>query len=105
MTAAAVADVHPDHVDPETGRPYAGYSSPSLEPLFQDSPSRRGEKAWLRWIAAAEKVAGHDLDGDNSAQARAAGTACGYSLDEALEAFERGETPAGYVATFRRISQ
>lgn len=55
--------------------------------------------------AAAEKAAGHDLDGDNSAKARAAGTACGYSLDEALEAFERGETPAGYVATFRRTAQ
>lgn len=95
-------DIHPDDVDPESGRPYAGYSSPSLDPPFRDYPSRRGEQAWLRWIADAEKVAGHDLDGDNSASARAAGTACGYSLDEALEAFERGVKPAAYVATFRR---
>lgn len=104
MTRDPFADVHPGDLDPETGRPYAGYSSPSLEPAFRDPPSDRSERAWLRWVASAEALAGHDLDGDNSAAAQAAGTACGYSLDEAVEAFERGETAAAYVASFRRAA-
>lgn len=29
-------DIHPDHIDPETGAPYAGYSSPSLDTSFHD---------------------------------------------------------------------
>ena len=29
-------DIHPDHIDPETGAPYAGYSSPALDTWFHD---------------------------------------------------------------------
>lgn len=29
-------DVHPNDIDPETNRPYAGYSSPSLDTSFHD---------------------------------------------------------------------
>lgn len=30
-------DVHPDDLDPETGRPYTGYSSPSLDTSFHEA--------------------------------------------------------------------
>lgn len=30
------SDIHPNDLDPETGRPYAGYSSPSLDTSFHD---------------------------------------------------------------------
>lgn len=29
-------DVHPNDIDPETNRPYAGYSSPALDTSFHD---------------------------------------------------------------------
>lgn len=29
-------DIHPDHIDPQTNRPYADYSSPSLDSSFHD---------------------------------------------------------------------
>ena len=54
--------------------------------------------AWDRWIEKAEKLIGHDLDGNDTEQAQREGTADGYSLDEALEAFEGGATPHAYVA-------
>lgn len=53
--------------------------------------------AWDRWIAKAEKLIGHNLDGDDSDAAKAAGIACGYSLDEAFDHFKRGTTPEAYV--------
>lgn len=30
-------DVHPNDIDPDTGRPYAGYSSPSLDTTEHDA--------------------------------------------------------------------
>lgn len=54
--------------------------------------------SWDRWIAKAEKLIGHDLDGNDSEAAKAAGTARGYSLDEAVEYFNAGGHAAGYVA-------
>jgi hypothetical protein len=45
--------------------------------------------AWDRWIAKAETLIGHSLDGD--------GAADGYSLDEAVERFNAGAAPAAYV--------
>jgi hypothetical protein len=51
------------------------------------SPS---ERAWLAWVAAAEKLIGHSLDGDE--------TTDGYSLDGAYAAFEANLTAAEYVA-------
>jgi len=53
--------------------------------------------SWDRWIGKAEKLIGHDLDGDDSAAAQAAGTACGYSLDEARTAFAAGVNPHAFV--------
>lgn len=29
-------DIHPDDIDPDTGRPYPGYSSPALDTSFHD---------------------------------------------------------------------
>jgi hypothetical protein len=57
-----------------------------------------GERAWLAWVAKAEKLLGHDLDGDNSEAAKVAGTSCGYSLDEAHDAFADGVTVEEYAA-------
>lgn len=52
---------------------------------------------WDRWFAAAEKAVGHDLDGDDSDIARAAGTADGYSVDGAYDAWRAGMTVAQYA--------
>lgn len=30
-------DIHPDHIDPETNRPYADYSSPAIDTSFHDA--------------------------------------------------------------------
>lgn len=63
--------------------------------------------AWDRWIAKAEKLIGHDLDGNDSEAAKADGTAVGYSLDEAHDKFRAGVTPQAYVtmvATRERYS-
>jgi hypothetical protein len=30
------SDIHPNDLDPDTGRPYAGYSSPALDTAFHD---------------------------------------------------------------------
>lgn len=53
---------------------------------------------WERWTAQVEKAIGHSLDGDNSVDAMVAGNADGYSLDDAYEAFEDGDTVAEYAA-------
>lgn len=52
---------------------------------------------WERWVAKAERLIGHNLDGDDSDAAKAAGIACGYSLDEAHDYYRRGATPEAYV--------
>lgn len=63
---------------------------------LESGAADRSERAWLRWIAQAETLIGHDLDGNDVKQA-----GCGYSLDEALDVFEAGSTPAEYVATVK----
>lgn len=60
-----------------------------------------GPCGWERWITKAEKLAGHDLDGNNTAEAQAAGTADGYSYDDAMAAYDAGSTAAAYVASIR----
>jgi len=45
------------------------------------------------WAADVEQILGHDLDGDQDTD--------GYSLDFALEAFNRGLTAAEYAASVR----
>lgn len=66
---------------------FAAIESAALEPTN-----------WDRWVNRAEKAVGHDLDGDDSAEARANGTADGYSLDGAYDAWRGGLTVAQYAA-------
>lgn len=49
---------------------------------------------WDIWIEEAERLAGHDLDGDDDIE--------GYSLDGAHDAFEAGQSPADYVRTIQQ---
>lgn len=53
--------------------------------------------AWDRWIAKAEQIIGHSLDGDDVNY-----DGCGYSIDECLSAFEAGMTPEAQVADIQR---
>ncbi|GAA5666016.1 hypothetical protein Brsp07_04525 [Brucella sp. NBRC 14130] len=55
--------------------------------------SDKSERAWLRWCGDAERLLGHSLDG-----ADVDGKGEGYSIDEAFERFERGESASAYVA-------
>lgn len=56
------------------------------------------EQSWLRWYEHATQVAGHSLDGDNSAGNP---DPDGYSVDEAYAAWEAGQTPEEYVKSFQ----
>ena len=56
------------------------------------------ERAWLDWIDAVERLLGHDPDGDDSDEARAAGTSDGYSLDGFYDMWKAGRTPQQAVA-------
>jgi hypothetical protein len=49
--------------------------------------------AWEKWCAKVEKIIGHDLDGNQESD--------GYSLDFALEEFERGLSPQQYAASIK----
>ena len=53
----------------------------------------QSDDAWLRWCETAERLFGHDLDGNDVNH-----EGCGYSLDEAHDYFRRGATPHAYVA-------
>lgn len=50
--------------------------------------------AWEHWITRVENRLGHSVDGDNSAAAKASGTADGYSQDECFDWFKEGLTSA-----------
>jgi len=62
-----------------------------------ESAQLDGDAAWLAWCDRAEAVLGHDLDGDDSAESKAAGKSDGYSLDGAYGAFIDGVTADGYA--------
>lgn len=49
------------------------------------------EQRWFAWIAEAQRLAGHDLDGDERED--------GYSLDVAHQAFRDGKTARDYILT------
>jgi hypothetical protein len=70
---------HPDQVSRESGG-----ASP-------------GERKWLAWCEQAEKLLGHDLDGDD-----VDASGCGYSLDEAHDAFAALQSPEQYVGIVQR---
>lgn len=74
-------------------------------PFSPESIAREGgspdksERAWLNFVAACERLLGHDLDGNDPDAFDATETGGeGYSLDEAYEAFEHGKTAHSYVA-------
>lgn len=62
-----------------------------------ESAQLNSDAAWLAWCDRAETILGHDLDGDDSAESKAAGKADGYSLDGAYDAFLDGVTADGYA--------
>lgn len=51
---------------------------------------------WYAWIAEAQRLAGHDLDGDEATD--------GYSLDYAHEAWSSGKTVRDYILTIPAAS-
>lgn len=56
------------------------------------------DRNWEKWVNRVEVLLGHDLDGNNSEAAKAAGTADGYSMDEAHDAWLAGATAEQYAA-------
>lgn len=56
-----------------------------------------GEKRWLAWVKAVEKLLGHSLDGNQQDDC--------YSLDFAYDDFEAGLTPDQYVAGVRKAKE
>jgi len=60
-----------------------------LEVWEQENLSLRASDKWLLWCASAERLLGHDLDGD--------GDSDGYSIDEAYEFYCRKLSPKDYV--------
>ncbi len=59
----------------------------------------RDERKWLAFANECERLLGHDLDGNDPDAFDATKTGGdGYSIDEAIEAFERGTTAHAYVA-------
>ena len=69
----------------------------SQHPFSQENISRelndQSDAAWLRWCAEAERLLGHDLDGNDVDQ-----TGDGYSLDEAYDVFRQGHSAHAYAA-------
>lgn len=55
--------------------------------------SDRSERSWLKWADEAERLLGHELDG-NDADA----SGCGYSIDEACNVWSEGKSAHAYVA-------
>lgn len=47
-----------------------------------------------RWVAEAERLAGHSLDGNEPSRAK-------FSMDAAYAAWKSGAAPEEYVASFR----
>lgn len=74
--------------------------------LLQDAEAA-ADTRWERFVDLVAARLGLDsLDGDNSAAAKAAGTADGYSLDEAYDLWSQGHTVATAANHFRvRILQ
>jgi len=80
--------------------------TPSLEHPFMEfvlGESNAGyasdeEKAWLRWVKQVERILGHDIDGNESVEARAHGMSDGYSADGAYAAWEQNISAAEYAA-------
>lgn len=70
--------------------------NPHLGLAISESYISTGERAWLAWAAKAEKLLGHDLDGNEDRD--------GYSMDGAYGSFEAGVTAKAYVALVREAA-
>ena len=69
-------------------RTYPEYDHPFMAFAAAESAALDDCTEWRRWLSRVKSILGHDLDGDNTAEARTAGTADGYSLDGAYDAYE-----------------
>lgn len=49
-------DIDPMDIDPDTGRPYAGYSSPSLDTSFHDHEMNVDDRGSARQFKIGERV-------------------------------------------------
>lgn len=61
---------------------------------LSESAAANSTSSWEKWIDAAEKELGHDVDGTQWID--------GYSIDDALECFESGFTVGQYVDRVQR---
>ena len=75
------------------------YDHPFMDFAVGESAQLDADAAWSAWVKRAEAVLGHNLDGDDSAPARAAGKIDGYSLDGAYDAFCASVTVDAFVRT------
>lgn len=63
--------------------------NPHLGLCLSESYVSPREREWEHWVRRAEKLLGHDLDGNQGTD--------GYSLDYAYDHFDAGDTPTDYV--------
>lgn len=74
-----------------------------LEVLELEIASENSDAPWLKWVRQVKILADlPDLDGNNSYDAKIAGVADGYSLDDALEAFEAGKSAAQHAEEIKK---
>lgn len=73
------------------------YDHAFMDFAASESTQLDSDAAWLAWCDRAEAILGHDLDGDDSVESKAAGKSDGYSLDGAYDAFLDGVTADGYA--------
>lgn len=64
--------------------------NPHLALGLSESFESDSDRAWSRWVRKAERMLGHDLDGNQDRD--------GYSLDRASDYFAKGDTVEMYVA-------
>lgn len=62
---------------------------------YESGAPSKSEALWFSWAAECERLLGHDLDGNDVAYGDT--PAEGYSLDEAFDCFERGQSAYGYA--------
>lgn len=77
------------------------YDHDFMDFAASESAQLNSDASWMAWIDRAEAILGHDLDGDNSAPAKAQGRSDGFSLDDAYDAFLDGITPTAYAAAVK----
>jgi hypothetical protein len=66
-------------------------ADPHMALCQSESASLVSDKPWQDWVSRVESLIGHDLDGNQYTD--------GYSLDQASDAFDRGDTPEAHAQT------